>query len=343
MADNNDEFKLSLIGELNQAGSKEQVDKDLETLSKNVNNLKLKVEIDDSQTITIDQKQITKLETQLGKLKVSLNDVNISKDNINRLIRQLNSELQNINVNIGNINANNIGRQVRQTGQQIGQLISDSAERSINNVSSNSIGKFFKIDPKDTREFESEMEKLVDKWTDSKGKLTDVKINTRTFYDAESDAQMTRLHQATVTYTNDLDEVIKKTIAWRQIGTTTNTKGEEEVIRGFVEVAGQYSKSLDTINTKTDNFVEKQKKIITDYQIKLNNLKTKYSKADIDYSKFESIFNNFKQGIGTVDELRLAFNALENSAIKGIQGLKSQSSSFDPVQQTLNNNGTDWQ
>lgn len=83
--------------------------------------------------------------------------------------------------------------------------------------------------------------------------------------------------------------------------------------------------------------VQKMEKVITDYQMKLNDFKTRYSKTTIDFSGFESVFNNFKNGIGTVNDLKLAFNQLENSARMGVQSLKSQSSSLDPVQQALNN------
>ena len=76
----------------------------------------------------------------------------------------------------------------------------------------------------------------------------------------------------TVTYKNELDEVIKKTIAWRQIGTTTNDKGEEKILRGFVEVAGQYSKSLDTATAKTDNFAKKQKETVANLQNTINQI-----------------------------------------------------------------------
>lgn len=83
--------------------------------------------------------------------------------------------------------------------------------------------------------------------------------------------------------------------------------------------------------------VQKMEKAITEYQAKLNDFKTRYSKATVDFSGFESVFNNFKNGIGTVNDLKLAFNQLENSAKMGLQSLKSQSSSLDPVQQALNN------
>ena len=83
--------------------------------------------------------------------------------------------------------------------------------------------------------------------------------------------------------------------------------------------------------------VQKMEKVITDYETKLNDFKTRYSKTNIDFSGFETVFNNFKQGIGTVNDLKLAFNQLENSAKMGTQMLKSQSASLDPVQQALNN------
>ena len=113
--------------------------------------------------------------------------------------------------------------------------------------------------------------------------------------------------------------------------------------------------ALENIGTKGDPFyvfknigaelnnstaikqVQKMEKVITDYQTKLNDFKTRYSKANIDFSGFDTVFKNFKNGIATVNDLKLAFNQLENSAKAGTQMLKSQSASLDPIQQALNN------
>lgn len=83
--------------------------------------------------------------------------------------------------------------------------------------------------------------------------------------------------------------------------------------------------------------MQQMEKIITDYQTKLDTFKTKYSKTNIDFSGFESVFNDFKNGIGTVNDLKLAFSQLENSAKMGMQSLKSQKASLDPIQQAINN------
>lgn len=83
--------------------------------------------------------------------------------------------------------------------------------------------------------------------------------------------------------------------------------------------------------------MQQMEKTLTDYQAKLDNLKTKYSRTSMDYSGFETVFNNFKQGIGTVNDLKTAFNQLENSAKISVQSLKSQRASLDPIQNVINN------
>lgn len=213
------------------------------------------------------------IDKQLNAIKdlsVTISKATLSNDVINDIKRQLTQNGIDLKLVFGN--TSQITNQAKQTGQQIGKIISDSAEQAISNVSSKNIGRYFRIDSSTSNQFRAEMEKLVSEWTNAKGKLTDLNIQTRTSYDKETDANITRLHQATVTYKNELDEVIKKTIAWRQIGTTTNDKGEKEVLRGFVEVAGQYSKSLDTATAKTDNFVKKQKEAVANLQNTINQI-----------------------------------------------------------------------
>lgn len=113
--------------------------------------------------------------------------------------------------------------------------------------------------------------------------------------------------------------------------------------------------ALENIGTKGDPFyvfknvgaelnnstaikqMQKMEKVITDYQTKLDTFKTKYSKTNIDYSGFETVFNSFKDGVGTVNGLKIAFNQLENAAKASTQMLKSQSASLDPIQQAINN------
>lgn len=121
--------------------------------------------------------------------------------------------------------------------------------------------------------------------------------------------------------------------------------GEVETLRYALENIGTNSETLyvfknigAALNDSTAiKQVQKMEKVITDYEAKLNDFKTRYSKTAIDFSGFETVFNNFKNGIGTVNDLKIAFNQLENSAKMGVQSLKSQSASLDPITQALNN------
>ncbi len=235
-----DDFLVLLQAKLDEAKSKGNVNADIKELQNQLDKLKVQVELDPKAT--------QKLADSIGKL-------------VNQKI---------VISNIG-INQNNLSK----TGQQIGQVISDSAEKAIGNVTSKNIGKYFRVSQSDSRQFQAEMKKLVSGWTNGKGKVTDINIQTRTSFDKDVGENIERLHQATVTYKNELDEVIKKTIAWRQIGTTTNDKGEEKILRGFVEVAGQYSKAIDAASVKTDNFVKKQKETVANMQNTLNQISSR--------------------------------------------------------------------
>ena len=121
--------------------------------------------------------------------------------------------------------------------------------------------------------------------------------------------------------------------------------GEVETLRYALENVGSVSdpfyafRNVGAVLNESGAVKQMQQmeKIVTDYQTKLENLKTKYSKTSMDYSGFESVFNSFKDGIGTVNDLKLAFSQLENSAKMGIQSLKSQRSSLDPITQAINN------
>lgn len=259
------DFQIGLTAGLDGTKSKQQLNNDIDALKRQLNNVEVQAKLG--------KDVVSNITKQLNATQISLQNVNIDQATINKMVSQINNALSGININlrqnIGNNLTNNLSQQARQTGQQVGQIISDEAQRAIGNVTSRNIGRYFKIDSSTSNQFRSEMEKLVSQWTNGKGKLTDINIQTRTSYDKNEDKNIERLHQATVTYKNDLDEVIKKTIAWRQVGTTTDSKGNEIPIRGFVEVAGQYSKSLDIINQKTDTFIDKQKTAVNKAEIAL--------------------------------------------------------------------------
>lgn len=299
------DFQIGFIAGLDGTKSKQQINQDIEALKRQLSNVEIQAKLS--------KDAVSNLTKQLNAAQINLQNVSIDQSAINNIIAQINSSLSNININLGsNLNSNGLTQNAQRTGQQIAQIISNEAQRAIGNVTSQNIGRYFRIDSSTSNQFHSEMEKLVSKWTNGKGKLTDIKVDTRTTYDNDAQANIERLHQATVTYKNDLDEVIKKTIAWRQIGTSTDAQGNETPIRGFVEVAGQYSKSLDIINQKTDTFVEKQKNAVTKARNELNsiqsNLNDKGANRTLANTDFDA--NGLTSAISKVDD---AIKSLDNS------------------------------
>ena len=170
----------------------------------------------------------------------------------------------------------------QQAIKETRKLISDSAQSAIDAVSSKSINTAFEVDKSDSDAFRREMENLVSQWTNSKGKLSDIKISTETFYDKDTNRYIENITRAQVTYNNELGETIKKTVALRKIGEEqTGVKYDKktkrnvpvyEPIYGFVEVAGQYSKSLGKTKTQTDAFVKQQKQAVANLTNQINQM-----------------------------------------------------------------------
>lgn len=170
----------------------------------------------------------------------------------------------------------------QQAIKETRRLISDSAQSAIDAVTSKSINAAFEVDESDSDAFKREMENLVSQWTNARGKLTDIKIGTESFYDKDTNRYIEKITRAQVTYNNELGETIKKNIALRKIGEEqTGVKYDKktkrnvpvyEPIYGFVETTGQYSKSLGKTKTQTDAFVKQQKQAIASLTNQINQM-----------------------------------------------------------------------
>ena len=145
--------------------------------------------------------------------------------------------------------------EAKKTSQQIKQSqnsVNDFYHGAINRVTSPSIGTNFVVNKvNDSDAFQSEMEDVVRKMTDSKGSLKSFDVYTRTSYDEDTKTNIEELYRAQVTYNNALGETIKKTIQWNQIG----TDNEDNPLYGWVETDSKYSQSSSQAEK-----LEKQKK-----------------------------------------------------------------------------------
>lgn len=224
------------------------------------------------------ESEIANIKRQLSKDKSLAITAHLSDNSLATIQHQLDAISKNLSIKINTVDlqqlTNGIPNIAKQAGQNFGKIMSDAAEKSIKDVTSQRIGKYFTVTDDDSREFQSQMKKLVSQWTKGKGNLVDVKIDTQTVFDKEVGENVERLRQATVKYTNAAGEAIKKTIAWRQIGTTLDQKGKEVPLYGFVEAASQYSKAIDEASVKTDNFIKKKNKLTTDYTKNINSIES---------------------------------------------------------------------
>jgi len=275
--------------------------------------IELQAKLDEAKSKGNINSDIDKIQSQIDKLKIQ---AEIDPKAISNLVKQLESVLnQKINISNININAGQTTKAAQQVGQKMGQQIQSGINSAI------------------------QKENLQKDFFFSADKKNDAAKRAQEYFRGISNG--------IVTVTEQMENLDNKSELRGFIINIKNAKGEVESLKYSLRnilddngnVTGQkfayVSGSINDANTIKQ--FEEINKVITDYEIKLANLKTKYSNANVDYNGFDEVFENFKLGIATTNELALAFNQLENSAKKGVQSLKSQSSSFDPIQQTLNN------
>lgn len=224
--------------------------------------------------------------------------------------------------------------------QETRRLISDVAQDSIDEVSSKSIDRAFRVDESDSIAFRREMENLVSQWTNAKGELTDIKIDTSTVYDKDTGRHIEKIRQAQITYNNELGETIKKTIALRQIGTEAKIVDGKEMtspMYGFVEVSGQYSKSLGKTKVQTDAFVKQQKQAVSNLTNQINQLNRaandqNASRPIKDASHLDTLKNKYNEVISAIQRMGATttdtFSDEQNNVKSLISDYKSLVSEF---------------
>lgn len=273
------EFKVTLGVDVQVGDIQGQID----AAANNLKPIKVDVELGEIGSVS---KELKTISTELKSVSASIGALGSGGGMKNLLtsVNQIGTALEKASLHFDSLtNKQNINAAAR-AAQKTGKIISDSANRAIDSVSSKGINKYFEVSASDSNAFRGEMNKLVKQWTDGKGNIVDLKIETRTSWDKEQEKNIERLHQAHVTYQNGVGESIKKTIAWSKIGTRTkldedgnemfDKKGNEikEDIRGFVEVAAQYSKTVDKTKTQTGNFVKQQKQATANLTNQINQL-----------------------------------------------------------------------
>lgn len=300
------DFQIGLIASLDGTKSKQQLNQDIEALKKQLGNIEIQAKLG--------KDVINNLTKQLNATQFNLQNVFIDQNTINKMVSQINTALSGININLGNALNNGTGQIAQNTGRQIGQQIQNGINQSL--LRDKSKIKF-EESFKQSNNAAKEAQKYFQELDILKKEGATVTVSEK-YDNSELKSFIVNVKRAT-------GEVESLNYQLRNLGDNDN-------IDMWFQFTGGRSNDIGAISQ-----LEEISKYYTEYATKLNDLKTKYSNTNLDVSGFETTLNNFKKGIGTVNDLKIAFNDLENSAKLSVQSLKSQTASFDPIQQTLNN------
>lgn len=250
---------------------------------------------------------IEKIQGQIEKLKLK---AEIDPKVLTDLVKQV-EEVLNQKIEISNISINQ-GRTVKsaeQAGQKIGNAINQGVSQRLGNV----------------EKLESFQKSLLNAGMDS------------TLVSSVAD-EISKLN----VQIDSLNQSVSNIAGGKNI-LSVNIEGVDELgqsvklVRQFDVETGKLVKTIESVSSaqqKTTSTIEKE---ITTYTNKLKDFQAQYSNANIDYSEFNKVFDSFKNGEATVNQLSVAFNELKNSAKASVQNLKSQDSSLNEIQQTINN------
>ena len=111
----------------------------------------------------------TQIKNQLNNIKdlsIKIDDVKLSDNALNRIKQTFDKANITLHPDFGDMSG--IQKQAQNIGKNIGELISQSAQKAVSGVTSTSLNKYFKVSQVDSRSFQKEMEGLVGQWTGKK-------------------------------------------------------------------------------------------------------------------------------------------------------------------------------
>lgn len=299
-----DEFNLRLVGELDQQKTVDNLKQDLKDVEKKLDKLKVEAELADG--------CVKKLEGQLDSLNGKLSNVTISQSALNGLVNQINGFLGSINVSNININSKNISTQVNSVGKQIGsQLVSAINTSFLRNKSAFKFQTIFE-------------------------QTSNAAITARNYFQ-----QLLGSEKAILTLTEKFDNTNLNAF-------TVNVKrasGEVESLRYELQDTANGMKFVFKGGAINDagaiRQIQKVEKTFSDYTARISKFKSTnqgiLSGLTAPLEAFEKSLASLKSGGSTIGEVIKNFNTLESEAAKISVNLNNTTSSFNKIQNAINN------
>ena len=289
-------FKILLQAVLDKVASKKGINDDITNLQNQVDNIKIKAELDPNTA--------NKLASDIAKL-------------LNRQIT-----LSNININ---------QRQLSQTAQQAGKIMSKELKEALQDVTPPGIDVEYSLNEDATDRLDKEVKKKIaeieSRYKD--GVAIKVKYDVQNAQNPILDdenkptgdyAYMQKLAGATFEIKTATGETITQYMKWKEIGKEV-IEGQDASIMGLVETHRTYNTVIEDSIAKTSTFVDKRKAAFQ----KLSDSTAKLAAGAIDPNANKPIKNeqNLEEIAQQYQRVKDALDALDNATETTFNDAKS--------------------
>lgn len=320
--------------------------------------------LDISQTKSTIEKDLEQILKQINNLEVSIAHANLDNQAISELQKKL-TQISNLTVNVSNINVSpNQVRQAQQTGQQIGQQIQRGIQDAIQKGNFRTSFEVEKINPKDiagnvnktTEKIKEEFEKLnrgvvtvhenMKKYSNGQAYLDGLVVSVKRA-DGVIESLQYKLNNGIFEYT----------------GGTINDNGVVKQINAITDAISSYKQKVAQFKSTNEgilsgiNFTEFENAMtaLENGTGSINAVKNAYKDLGVQasnitkelsgqLSKASSAAKNLAKGDETIASLKADFNGLNNVPKEITQQLNSLGSKLSEIRRIESENGrnVDW-
>lgn len=327
------EWQIGLLGTLEENESKEQINKDIESVQKYLNSIEIKAKLN--------KDDLDLINNQLNNLKVTLTNVTIDQKAIDSLISDINSALSKVSFNVNvneNINSgsggknsnngssnNNVRKKQSHAPITNYQTLRQKVDYDFSETFDNTI-KAAKEAQKEFRDLlknENSVVTVLENFDDSKLTSFVVNVQRATGEVEKFNYQLKNL--------GDNDNPIEK---FKFTGATINDLPQEKLSSNIDKIIADYTAKLSQFKSTNSEILSGLSGLLKDFEDKLTGLKNGSNTIDDVVNSFKylnseasNITANFKRQLSPIDS---AITKIE----KGEESIKGLRAEFKGLQNT---------
>lgn len=318
------EWQIGLLGTLEENESKEQINKDIESVQKYLNSIDIKAKLN--------KDDLDLINNQLNNLKVTLTNVTIDQKAIDGLISDINSALSKVSFNVNvneNINSGSDGKN-NNNGPSNNNVRKKQSHAPITNYQTlrQKVGYDFSESFDNTTKAAKEAQKEFRDLLKNENSVVTVLEN---FDDSKLTSFVVNVQRATgevekfnyqLRNLGDNDNPIEK---FKFTGATINDLPQEKLSSNIDKVIADYTAKLSQFKSTNSEILSGLSGLLEDFEDKLTGLKNGSSTIDDVVNSFKylnseasNITANFKRQLSPIDSAITKIEKGEES-IKGLR------------------------